>query len=121
MKISTVDIATRRDVLRDIYRELNDHPGEYTIDEMIDILSERYAAQGLVRNQTTLREVIQLAFHQQAFDFKEHPISLQSPIWLAPGIDREAVFVARAESDFIYAIIRSGYTILISVNWLISY
>ena len=111
MKISTVDFATRRDVLRDIYRELNDHPGEYTIDEIVDFLAERYAAQGLVRNTTTLREIIQLALHQQAFDFREHPISLQSPVWLAPGIDREAVFVERAEADFIYAIIRSGYTV----------
>ncbi|HSQ27139.1 MAG TPA: NYN domain-containing protein [Anaerolineales bacterium] len=111
MKISTVDFATRRDVLRDIYRELNDHPGEYTIEEIIDFLAERYAAKGLVRNTTTLREIVQLAMHQQAFDFREHPISLQSPVWLAPGIDREAVFVERAEADFIYAIIRSGYTI----------
>lgn len=114
MKISTVDFATRRDVLRDIYRELNDHPGEYTIDEIVDFLAERYAAQGLVRNTTTLREIIQLALHQQAFDFREHPISLQSPVWLAPGIDREAVFVERAEADFIYAIIRSGYSVDLS-------
>ena len=28
LKLTAIDLATRRDVLRDIYRELNDHPGE---------------------------------------------------------------------------------------------
>jgi uncharacterized LabA/DUF88 family protein len=111
MKISTVDMATRRDVLRDFYREINDHPGEYSIDDLIEQLAERYAVQGLVRNTTTLREIVQLALHQQAFDFGDYPVSLQSPVWLAPGIEREATFVERAEADFIFAIIRSGYDV----------
>ncbi len=111
MKISTVDMATRRDVLRDIYREITDHPGEYSIDELTEMLSERYAVQGLVRNSTTIREIFQLALHQNGFDFQDHPISLQAPVWLAPGIDSEAHFVERAEADFIYAIIRSGYDV----------
>lgn len=114
MKISTVEMADRRDVLRDIYREINEHPGEYTIDGLIEMLTERYAVQGLMRTQTMLREIVQLALHQQAFDFKDHPISLQPPTWIAEGIDREASFVERAEADFIYAIIRSGYEIDLS-------
>ncbi len=111
MKISTVDMATRRDVLRDLYREISEHPGEYTIEELIDMLAERYAVQGLMRTPTTLREIVQLALHQQAFDFQDYPISLQSPTWLAEGVDSEALFVERAEADFIFAIIRSGYDI----------
>jgi uncharacterized LabA/DUF88 family protein len=108
MKITTVDLATRRDVLRDIYRELNDHPGEYTTEELLDLLWERYEAQGLMRSKATLREILQLAFRQNAFEYGERAVSPYVPVWLADGINSEAAFVGRAEADFVYAIIRTG-------------
>ena len=108
MKVTTIDLPTRRDVLRDIYRELCEHPGEQTTDELLESLRERYEAQGILRNKTTLREILQMAFRQRAFDYHKRPVSLYTPVWLAPGIESEAEFVCRAESDFAYAIIRSG-------------
>ncbi len=111
LKMTSVDLATRRDVLRDIYRELNDHPGEYTTDELLDALAERYAAQGLNRNKALLREILQLAFRQNAFDYMDQPVSPYAPVRLARGIDSEAKFVERAEADFLLAVVRSGLDI----------
>jgi uncharacterized LabA/DUF88 family protein len=111
LKMTSVDLATRRDVLRDIYRELNEHPGEYTTDELLDVLYERYEALGLMRNKTQLREILQLAFRQGAFDYFDQAVSPYTAVKLAEGIDREASFVERAESDFIYAVIGAGLEI----------
>lgn len=111
LKLAAVDLATRRDVLRDIYRELCDHPGEQTTDELLETLRERYEAQGLLRSKTILREILQMAFRQRAFDYHKKPISLYTPVWLAPGIDSEAAFVCRAESDFVFAVVRAGVDI----------
>lgn len=111
VKLSTVDMNTRRDVLRDIYRELNEHGGQYSLDGLVEALGERYENQGLLRNKNSIREIMQLAFRQGAFDFKENPTSIHSPVWLDAGIISEAVMVERAESDFLHAIIRSGYDI----------
>lgn len=36
LKMTSVDFATRRDVLRDIYRELIDRPGSRTTDELLN-------------------------------------------------------------------------------------
>lgn len=107
LKIGHVDLATRRDVLRDIYREMCDQPGEMTTDELLDLLLERYEVQGLLRNKSTLRDILQLAFRQGAFEYRDR-ISLYSPVWLAQGINSEAEFVQRAESDLVYHVIRSG-------------
>lgn len=108
LKMTNVDLTTRRDVLRDIYRELNDHPGEQTTDELLDMLEERYEALGQMRTKATLREILQLAFRQGAFDYLEQPVSPYTPVQLAEGIDSEADFVERAESDFVYTAIKAG-------------
>ncbi len=112
--MSTFDRSTRRDILRDIYREISEHPGQYSLDDLIEILADRYAAQGLARSHATISEIFQLAFHQQAFDFRDQPVATHSPARLAEGIVSESAFIERAESDFIYAIIRSGYNIDLS-------
>jgi uncharacterized LabA/DUF88 family protein len=108
LKMTSIDLATRRDVLRDIYRELCDHPGEKTADEILDDLEERYEAQGLIRSRMMLREILQMAFRQGDFDYRRGSVSMSTPVWLAPGVDSEAAFVCRAESDFVYAVIRAG-------------
>lgn len=108
LKLTNIDLNTRRDVLRDIYRELNDHPGEQTTDELLDMLEERYEAQGSIRPKSTLREILQLAFRQGAFDYLGQPVSPFTPVALAEGIDSEADFVERAESDIVYAVIKAG-------------
>ena len=38
LKMTSVDFSTRRDVLRDIYRELTEHPNERTTDELLEEL-----------------------------------------------------------------------------------
>jgi uncharacterized LabA/DUF88 family protein len=111
LKLTSVDLATRRDVLRDIYRELCERPGAQTTDELLESLRERYEDQGMVRSKTTLREILQMAFRQRAFDYNNQPISLYTPVFLAGGIDSEAEFVSRAESDFVYAVVRAGLNI----------
>jgi hypothetical protein len=111
LKMTVIDLTTRRDVLRDIYRGLCERPGEITTDELLDDLRERYEAQGLMRSKSTLREILQMAFRQRAFDYHKRPVSLYTPVWLAPGIDSEADFVQRAESDFVFSVVRAGLEI----------
>lgn len=108
LKMTSVDLATRRDVLRDIYRQLADHPGEHTTDGLLEMLQERYEAQELIRNKSMLREILWLAFRQEAFDFYDQPVSPYTPVQLASGIDSEAAFVEQAESDFVFALVRAG-------------
>ncbi len=112
MKLASVDMATRRDVLRDIYRELSEHPGELSIDMLLDLLQERYDAQGFLRDKGTLREIAQLALRQDAFSATSgdgnQPVSLHAPLWLASEIDSEAAFVQRAEAEIVAAVVRAG-------------
>ena len=111
LKMTAVDLETRRDVLRDIYRELLDHPGGRTTDDLLEVLCNRYEAQGLIRSKTTLRQIWQMGFRQRAFDYKEEIASVHVPVWLAPEIDSEAAFVHRAESGFVYAVVNAGMEI----------
>lgn len=107
-KLTTADLSTRRDVLRDLYRELEEHPGEFTTNELLDVLHERYESQGLLRSKALLREILQMAFRQRSFEYHNKPVSIHTPVWLANHIDSEASFVSRAEADFVYLIIKSG-------------
>lgn len=108
VKMSSGDLATRRDVLRDIYRELKEAAGEYTTEQLMDLLWERYEALGLMRTKDVIREIFQLAFKQHAFDYGELAASPYVPISVAPEIESEADFVGRAEADFVYTVVRSG-------------
>jgi len=111
LKMTSVDFATRRDVLRDIYRELSERPGERTTDDLLDELCERYETQGLIRSKTTLRQIWQMGFRQRAFDYREQVASVHVPVWLDAEIDSEAAFVRRAESGFVYAVTNAGLEI----------
>ena len=108
MRMANIDLANRRDVLRDIYRELADHPGERALEDVLNLLQERYEAQGLLRSKAVLTDILQLAFRQNAFSFGEQAASLYTPARLAEGIDSEAAFVGRAEADLLYAVVRAG-------------
>jgi len=111
LKMTGVDFATRRDVLRDIYRELTEHGGERTTDELLDALCTRYDAQGLIRSKTTLRQIWQMGFRQRAFDYRDQVASVHVAVWLAKEIDSEASFVHHAEAGFVYAVINAGLEI----------
>jgi uncharacterized protein (TIGR00288 family) len=111
LKMTSVDFATRRDVLRDIYRELSARPGERTTDELLDELCERYETQGLIRSKTTLRQIWQMGFRQRAFDYRDQVASVHVPVWIDAEIDSEAAFVQRAESGFVYAVVNAGLEI----------
>jgi uncharacterized LabA/DUF88 family protein len=108
LKMPSGEMAVRRDVLRDIYRELTDHAGEYSLEEMADSLYERYETIGVTRSKALLKEIIQLGFRQRAFEFGKQAASFVVPAWITPGITSEADFVCRAEADFIYVIVRAG-------------
>ena len=111
LKMTAVDFATRRDVLRDIYRELGEHPNERTTDDLLEELCLRYEAQGMIRSKTTLRQIWQMGFRQRAFDYNETVASVHVPVKLADEINSEAAFVQRAESGFVYAVINAGLEI----------
>ncbi len=111
LKMTSVDFATRRDVLRDIYRELIAHPGERTTDDLLDELCNRYEEQGLVRSKTMLRQIWQMGFRQRAFDYGEQVASVHVPVRMEEEIDSEAAFVSRAESGFVYAVLNAGLEI----------
>ncbi len=111
LKMFSVDLANRRDILRDIYREVRENPSDFTLETLLDELYERYEAQGLIRNRITLREIFQLAFRQQAFSFDGQQAAFHAPIQLAAGIESEADFIDRAEADFLHAVIRAGLEI----------
>ena len=111
LKMTSVDFSTRRDVLRDIYRELSARPGENTTDELLEELCQMYEAQGLIRSKTTLRQIWQMGFRQRAFDYRGRVASVHVPVWLADEITSEAAFIHRAESGFVYAVINAGLDI----------
>jgi hypothetical protein len=108
LKLNSIDMTVRRDVLRDIYRELSEHPGDLTPEELLDTLIDRYEAQGIPRSRTTLHDILQMAQRQKAFDYKDQPMSMASPMWLAKEVFTEADFVCQAEADLVYAIVRAG-------------
>lgn len=108
LRLNTADYWTRRDVLRDIYRELNDRPNEVNTEDLLDMLRERYENQNLNRNKPMLREIFQMALRQDAFRFGQERVSPEACLRLTRGIESEADFVLRAESDFVYAVVRAG-------------
>jgi len=111
LKMTVVDLSTRRDVLRDVYRELMARPGERTTDELLEELCNRYEAQGLLRSKTMLRQIWQMGFRQRTFDYQGEIASVHVPVWLDGEIDSEATFVHRAESGFVYAVVNGGLEI----------
>lgn len=111
LKIGAADYNTRRDVLRDIFRELKDRPGARTTDQLLEHLRERYQDQGLMRSKTTLRHIWQMAFRQHAFRYEGQTASVHAPVQLAEEIDTEAAFVRRAEAGFLYAVVNTGMEI----------
>jgi uncharacterized LabA/DUF88 family protein len=111
LKMTSVDFATRRDVLRDIYRELKARPGERTTDELLEELTQLYEAQDLIRSKTTLRQIWQMGFRQRAFDYRGSVASVHVPVWLSEEIDSEAAFIHRSESGFVYAVVNAGLAV----------
>lgn len=111
LKMTAVDLNTRRDVLRDIYRELSEHSGERTTDDLLEHLCVRYESQGLIRSKTTLRQIWQMGFRQRTFDYHGQVASVHVPVWLSKEIDSEAAFVHRAEAGFVYAVVNAGLEI----------
>jgi uncharacterized LabA/DUF88 family protein len=111
LKMTSADLATRRDVLRDVYRELVEKPGKIVSEDLLEMLRERYVAQDMIRSKPLLHDILQMAHRQRAFEFGKESASLHSPMRLVKGIDSEAAFVRRAESDFVYAVIRAGLEI----------
>ncbi|HLE16142.1 MAG TPA: NYN domain-containing protein [Anaerolineales bacterium] len=103
-------LSVRRDVLRDIYRELTEHPGLRTPDELLDMLRQRYSDEGLARSRASLQKIYQMGFRQRAYDF-DGKVSMHTQIRLVDDIFSEAGFIRRTESGFVYAILNNGFEI----------
>jgi len=109
-KTLPLDMPTRRDILRDIYRELIQHPGELTVDGLIGELQKRYETQGLERSRTMLLKVWQMGFKQWAYRYKG-TVSFNTPVTLNEDIPSEGSFITRVESGFAFAVVRAGYKV----------
>lgn len=108
VKATTIDLSTRRDILRDFYRELVQHSGEHTGESLLDIMLERYELQGLMRSRITLSDIFQMAQRQRVFVNKDQ-LNTSSPyLWLSDDIDSESAFICQVEADLVYTVIRSG-------------
>jgi hypothetical protein len=114
LRLNTADYWTRRDVLRDIYRELNDRPNELNSEELLDNLRERYESQNLNRSKPVLRDIFQMALRQDAFRFGQERVSPEALLRLTRVIESEADFVLRAESDIVHAVVRAGQELELS-------
>ena len=109
-KVIAADLETRRDVLRDIYRELSERPGEWAPGALRDELELRYESKGLVRSRKLLYRIWQLGFHQRAYEHLDNA-PLSTTVRLAADINSQAAFIVRAESGFVYAVVESGLQI----------
>jgi hypothetical protein len=107
LKLTTVDFATRRDVLRDVYRSLSERPGQ-SADELLSDLHARYETQGLFRNLPALQHIWQMAATQRAFDYGDQTPSAHTAVHLAAEVDSEAALVRRAECGFVFAVVYAG-------------
>jgi len=111
LKMTSSDLNTRRDVLRDIYRELLDAEKVKNTEDLLDELRERYSTQDILRSKLVLQEILQLAVHQGVVEPGEMTSSGKSKIKLASGIYSEAEFIRRSESDFVFTLISAGIDI----------
>ena len=109
-KIVDADPATRRDILRDLYRELEEPSGEWTLDALTNELIARYQTKGLDRSRALVRRIIQVGIQQNAYDF-QNGASLERPVRLASELESQTAFVRRVESAYPYAVISAGLEI----------
>jgi len=109
-KVIAVDLETRRDVLRDIYRELSQRPGEWTPGSLLTELQSRYESKDRPRDRKVLLKVWQMGFHQRAYEYLGST-SFSTPVRLADDIDGQTTFIRRAESKFVYAVIKADLEI----------
>jgi len=109
-KAIAADLETRRDVLRDIYRELSERPGEWTPGALRDELELRYESKGLIRSRKLLLKIWELGFHQRAYEYLDSA-AFGTTVRLAEDINSQAAFIRRAESGFVYAVVESGLKI----------
>lgn len=106
-KVVAVDMETRRDILRAIYRELSSNPGKLTYTMLLDRLQTQFENKGSTYSKSLLRKVMQLGYHQQAYQYLG-PVSVNTPMKLADEIDGQAKFIQKAETRFPYAIVQAG-------------
>jgi hypothetical protein len=109
-KVVGVDLETRRDILRDIFRELQRRPGHWTPAALLDELRSRYESRGLIRSKTLLSKIWQLAYRERAFEYAGKP-SFSTPVKLASDTSGQADFIRRAESRFVYQVVKAGLEI----------
>ncbi len=108
LRMTSSNLNTRRDVLRDIYRELSGGDRDINTDDLLDELRDRYNSQDILRSKPVLQDILQLAVHQKAVELGEVTTSGKSALTLSPGISSEAEFIRQSESDFAYTLVSEG-------------
>lgn len=106
-KVVAVDLETRRDILRAIYRELSSNPGKLTYTMLLEKLQAQFENKGSTYSKSLLRKVMQLGYHQQAYEYLG-AVSVNTQMQLADEMDSQAKFILRAETRFPYAVIQAG-------------
>ncbi len=109
--VSLVDLATRREVLRDMFCELGQQPDYWSSRTLLEALGQRYATAGSTCSRQTLLKVWQLAFREHAFDYQGQAETFTSPVRLSADITTEQAFIQRAESAYVHVIIQAGLPI----------
>ncbi|MBK7780068.1 MAG: NYN domain-containing protein [Ardenticatenia bacterium] len=99
-ELRMVDPATRREVLQDLHRLLEDFPGEFSLGECVQELVSRYDAEGIGRDRNQVRDIVKLTRFADLFDpipdaFQLDPLTLGDEVSEATFIDRcESVYLA---------------------------
>lgn len=109
-KVISVDVEPRRDILRIMYRELNEHPGRLTLSTLQEKVESQLEAKGTIYSASVIQKVLQMAESQEAIRYIESS-QASSPITLAADIDNQAKFIRRVESKFPLVILQAGLNI----------
>jgi hypothetical protein len=109
-KAIAVELEPRRGILRAIYGELSDHPGQLTPPMLMERLQSQFEVRGTLYSRSTIQKVLQMAYLQQAYRFVG-PISINSPMTLADEMNNQTTFIQRVESNFPYAILQAGLAV----------
>lgn len=104
-ELRIVDPVTRREVLQDLHRLIEDFPGEFSLGECVQELVGRYDAEGVGRDRNQVRDIVKLARFADLFDPVPESFQLD-PLTLAEEVSEET-FVDRCESVYLAAFLEA--------------
>jgi hypothetical protein len=98
--LSVRDPHTRTEILRDLFRLLSEHPGEFSLDQAISQLKAQYDTTNVLRSRDEVQDATKLLRYADVLDPKPQSweldcLTLRSGLQVQEMVDRcESVFVA---------------------------